>query len=67
MQHDESFDLTRNTCCAPRVPLTEAQHADYCDLISQAASLRALGKREEAAGIRRVAARIALSGAPGLE
>ena len=67
IQHDESLNVTSTSQREPRVPLTETQHADYLHLMSWAESLRAEGKRDEATRVTRVAARIAQSGAPGLE
>lgn len=63
MQRSNNTDLTRQ----PHVPLTEAQMSDYRHLMTWAQSLRALGKRDEASRITRVAAKIVQSGAPGLE
>ena len=67
MQQHENFAVAVTSLREPRVPLTEAQHADYQYLMAWAQSLRAEGKRDEARRITCVAAKIVQSGAPGLE
>ena len=61
MQHNAAVNFF-STLCKPHVPLSNAQFADYCDLMMQAQALRANGKHEQASLVSRAANTILQSG-----
>ena len=67
MQEYEDFQSARTALREPRVPLTEAQYADYQSLMTRAELLHVEGKHDDARRTKLVAAKIAQSGAPCLD